>query len=312
MFLSLPAYSYVIQCEITKGRDGQKISPIPFTINSSSSKITLYGKVTVRINGGSPLKFSTREVNSGTILFTDSDANLYLTPKGNNKFDVDSWSYSGGGLFLDAFPHMSVAGLCSTKKKIIIVNKPIKTIVNSGSGVSVDSKLAQKEFTEAEATASLNQGAGELLTDGGASNQNSPRKNDVRDELESIKTKARDKNFGFLNNPGKEIKKLLSESKVKEAYYIHQYHSDFFDKQGGITGKLNSVKFRGQLKELARRYYEKDLAIVSKLSMHLSSGRSERDNVEGWREVQKTFDAAERVLESSHDGSEYSLSLIHI
>jgi hypothetical protein len=40
--------------------------------------------------------------------------------------------------------------------------------------------------------------------------------------------------------------------------------------------------------------------------MDLSSGRSERDNVEGWREVQKTFDAVERVLESSHDGSEYS------
>ena len=127
MLFSVPGYTYVIQCEITKARDGQKISPIPFTINSSSSKITLYGKVTVRINGGSPLKFSTREVNSGTILFTDSDANLYLTPKGNNKFDVDSWSYSGGGLFLDAFPHMSVAGLCSTKKKITIVNEPKTT-----------------------------------------------------------------------------------------------------------------------------------------------------------------------------------------
>jgi hypothetical protein len=127
MLFSVPGYAYVIQCEITKASDGQKISPIPFTINSSSSKITLYGKVTVRINGGSPLKFSTREVNSGTILFTDSDANLYLTPKGNNKFDVDSWSYSGGGLFLDAFPHMSVAGLCSTKKTITIVNEPKTT-----------------------------------------------------------------------------------------------------------------------------------------------------------------------------------------
>jgi hypothetical protein len=127
MLSSMPAYSYVIQCEITKNSQGQKIDLIPFTIKSPSSKITLYGKVDVRINGGSPLNFSTREVNSGTILFTDSDANLYLTPKGNNKFDVDSWSYSGGGLFLDAFPHMSVAGLCSTKKKITIVNEPKTT-----------------------------------------------------------------------------------------------------------------------------------------------------------------------------------------
>ena len=101
VLFSAPAYAYVIQCEMTKVYRGQKIDPIPLTIKSSSPKITLNGRTTVRIGkylaGGGidysdPIEFITAKASSSYIEFrTGGLLTLKLTPKGNNKFDVSSY-----------------------------------------------------------------------------------------------------------------------------------------------------------------------------------------------------------------------------
>ena len=131
MLSSLPAHAYVIQCEMTKVYRGQKIDPIPLTNKSSSPKITLNGRTTVRIGkylaGGGidysdPIEFITAKASSSYIEFrTGGLLTLKLTPKGNNKFDVSSYGtvfYGAGMRFL------KLTGQCWIKQNIIIANEP--------------------------------------------------------------------------------------------------------------------------------------------------------------------------------------------
>jgi len=139
-------------------------------------------------------------------------------------------------------------------------------------------------------------------------------------DLELIKAKAKSKKFGLFNNPGKEIKKLLSEGKVTEAYYIYTYNIAFFRQKGTVGGKIggkissllggetNSVKFNPQLKLLARSYYQKDnLMMADSIKNLIKFNVSEnKDDIEGWANVKKALASASSIRKTSHNGSDYS------